>query len=333
MCFRQYDYQPVIREMSADHSTKRKDAPVGLILTALRGTRKDFMLSQLKGTAPVPWNWHVLCKSVADYQQFQSLTRKVRRYAYADQIKVEDFDGVNASNAVRDLVEWPQFIAACDVVRHAEHTPEWLSGFTREEKIAVYDILKHKPFWRQCLIDRGMEGRAQDPNRWVNPTLDEIEADFMIDRGDYDEGNAGHESSHFFAACREVVGGSVSLMTFNQDQKFQIMRQVKHMHYWKESILDYMIPKTPVITDSRWPSEIDRVLERFPEFKSVRLWAPDIPMVDDPSENSMTDVLTDYVLIRAPLTLTDEPTTPGYLLDQFKKAYPQYEGYGVYICS
>lgn len=252
-----------------------KETHTGLVLTALRGTGKDFMVAQINKTVSVPWNWHILCKSVTSYQQLLPLLKKVRRYAYADAIKVQDFDHV-----VSNGFETHDFISACDDVQSRVDR----SSFTRNEKIAVYDILKHTPFWRQCLINRGMAGRAEDPNKWVNPTLDEIEA------------------------------------YYDSTAENQAMIQV----------FDY---ETPVITDSRWPSEIDRVLKRFPEFKSIRLWAPDISMIDDPSENSMTEVLTDYVFIRAPLTPTDEPTTPGYLLDQFKKAHPQYKEYGVYVCQ
>lgn len=321
----------------------------GLVFTALRGTGKDFALQQLMAVVDQPWNWHILCRTVEDYRHLLPLLAKVRRFAYADEIKVQDFNTVGYDAETHGDIICHEFNLVCRQVAEGKLHDD----FTRKEKIAVYDILKARPFWRQRLIDRGMAGRAEDPNKWVNPTLDEIQTHFensvTLDDSKVADFNVFIDEcapEHLDKAFDDAIHQATHVTSTREGkiEVYDLLLAGPYADYWRDRVsarvrMDSV--ETPVITDSRWPSEVSRVLERFPEFLSVRLWAPDVPVIDDPSENSMLKEITNYVFIRAPLTPFPtsegvEPKTdwtPSELLTKFMVDYPQYWEHRTYVMA
>ncbi len=148
-------------------------------VTGLRGSGKDYFLRQIWALSqPIEgieeFNSSLfICGQPEDcdaaYNDLVASLYKPRRFAFADAIKVEEFDAFE-SDTGRSASDILEFNDALEPFEHSGRPP------TREDKIAVFDVLKARPHWRQRLIDRGMAGRLENANKWVTPTLDAVAA-------------------------------------------------------------------------------------------------------------------------------------------------------------
>lgn len=311
-----------------------------MCLTGLRRTGKSTLLNQLRKKSKIPFNWHFLARNAEAITRLYPYLASVEGFAIADEVKVQEFDIAGYDHETCDEIRNQEFNVACNQIAGSKLHEE----YSREEKVAVFDILKLQEdlFWRNRLIKRGMDGRSVDPNYWLDKTISEISEYFNSSTAfddakvaDYDKVIAHLTScdqehdEEFYNTIRRASGEEVT-----RDDKIEIyntlMRDPKNS-YWVDRVRERM--PTAVITDCRFPQEVEQVKSMINSTISIRVWAPDVPMVDDPSETAMRNYTTDYVCVRAPLTGTDESNTPGELLDEFMMNYPQYRDFKCFVIS